>query len=224
MLREKSASAHLPPQGLIRGTPGSNVKGILVMITLAFIAMLAVGASDPVTTVDPVFPPNAVGGGTVVANLEVSNGSVTRVDVLSGAEPFAGSARASLAAWQFPPSPESARVTVIVDFAQPGMYSVGPAKRRVAAPPRGTSGPYPKTVMDPSYPPNGAGQGSVVLSVDLDAGGGIGKVGVVKDLGAFTPAGLQAVQQWRFSPARDSSGNKRPSRIYAVLVFRAPIL
>ncbi len=194
------------------------------MIVLAFVALFAAGASDPVSTIDPVFPPNAVGGGTVVATLDVANGSVTRVNVISGAEPFAGSARAALAAWQFPPSPDTEHVTVVVDFAQPGMYAVGSAKRRVAAPREESSGPYPRTVLDPQYPPNGAGQGSVVLAVDLDAGGIIGKVGVVKDLGAFTQAGLQAVQQWRFSPARDASGDKRPSRVYAVVVFRAPIL
>lgn len=194
------------------------------MIVLAFVALFAAGASDPISTVDPTFPPNAVGGGTVVATLDVSNGSVTRVNVISGAEPFAGSARTALAAWQFPPSPDTERVTVVVDFAPPGMYATGSAKRRVAAPREEASGPYPRTVRDPQYPPTGAGQGSVVLSVDLDAGGAIGKVGVVKDLGAFTQAGLQAVQQWRFSPARDASGDKRPSRVYAVMVFRAPIL
>jgi hypothetical protein len=194
------------------------------MIVLAFIVLLAAGASDPISTVDPTFPPNAVGGGTVVATLEVSNGSVTRVSVISGAEPFAGSARTALAAWQFPPSPDTKHVTVVVDFAAPGMYAAGSAKRRVAAPREEASGPYPRTVQDPQYPPNGAGQGSVVLAVDLDVSGAIGKVGVVKDLGAFTQAGLQAVQQWRFSPARDASGDKRPSRVYAVLVFRAPIL
>lgn len=194
------------------------------MIVLAFIALFAAGASDPTSTVDPTFPPNAVGGGTVVATLEVSNGSVTRVSVISGAEPFADSARTALAAWQFPPSPDTEHVTVVVDFAAPGMYAAGSAKRRVAAPREEASGPYPRTVQDPQYPPNGAGQGSVVLAVDLDVSGAIGKVGVVKDLGAFTQAGLQAVQQWRFSPARDASGDKRPSRVYAVLVFRAPIL
>jgi len=46
------------------------------MIVLAFIALFAAGASDPISTVDPTFPPNAVGGGTVVATLDVSNGSV----------------------------------------------------------------------------------------------------------------------------------------------------
>ena len=195
-----------------------------LMTILAFMTLLAAGASDPVTAVDPAFPPNAVGGGTVVATLQVLNGSVTGVNVISGAEPFAGSARAALAAWQFPPSSDTERVTVVVDFAQPGMYSVGPAKRRLAAPRGGSSEPYPRTVLDPQYPPNGAGEGSVVLAVDLDATGGIGNVGVLKDLGAFTQVGLQAVQQWRFSAARDASGNKRPSRVYAVLVFRAPIL
>jgi hypothetical protein len=194
------------------------------MITLVLLALIAAGASDPVTAVDPAFPPHAVGGGTVVAGLEVSNGSVTRVNILSGAEPFAGSARTALSAWQFPPSRETETITVVVDFAQPGMYAVGSAKRRVAAPEDRSSGPYPNTVLDPQYPPNGAGQGSVVLAVDLDAKGVISNVGVVKDLGAFTQAGVQAVQQWRFAPAQDSFGKKHPSRVYAVLVFRTPIL
>ncbi len=194
------------------------------MIFLAYLTLLAAGASDPVATVDPTFPPNAVGGGTVVASLDISNGSVTRINVISGAEPFAGSARTALAAWQFPPSPDTEHVTVVVDFAQPGMYAVGSARRRIAAPREEASGPYPRSVLDPQYPPNGSGQGSVVLAVDLDAKGAVGKVGVVKDLGAFTQAGVKAVQQWRFSPARDESGNKSASRVYAVLVFRAPIL
>jgi hypothetical protein len=194
------------------------------MLTMVFLALFAAGASDPVTAVDPAFPPNAVGGGTVVAALAVSNGSVTRVNIISGTEPFAGSARTALAAWKFPESQDEETVTVVLDFAQPGMYAVGTAKRRVAAPRDGSSGPYPRTVLDPQYPPNGAGQGSVVLALDLDARGAIGNVGVVKDLGAFTQAGVNAVQQWRFAPAQDSFGKKHPARVYAVLVFRAPVL
>jgi TonB family protein len=194
------------------------------MIVAAIVVLLAAGSSDPVGTVDPGYPPNAVGGGTVVATLEVTNGSVTRVDMISGAEPFASSARAALSAWQFPPSPETEQVSVVVDFVPPGIYTVGSAKRRLAAPPDGSPGPYPKTVLEPQYPPNGNGQGTVILAVDLDAKGNVDDVGVVRDLGAFTQAGTQAVRKWRFSPARDASGDKRPSRVYAVLVFRAPVL
>ncbi len=194
------------------------------MIVVAFTLLLAAGSSDPVVTVDPGFPPNAVGGGTVVATLEIANGSVTRVDMISGAEPFASSAGAALAAWQFPPSPEAEQISVVVDFVPPGIYSVGPAQQRLNAPPDGSPGPYPRTVMDPQYPPNGTGEGTVILAVDLDADGSVGDVGVVKDLGAFTQAGIQAVRKWQFSPARDASGNKHPSRIYTVLVFRAQVL
>jgi hypothetical protein len=194
------------------------------MIIAAIVLVLAAGSSDPIATVDPGYPPNAVGGGTVVATLDVVNGSVTRVDMISGAEPFASSARAALAAWQFPPSPETEQVSVVVDFVPPGINAVGSEERRLAQPPEGSPGPYPQTILEPQYPPDGTGQGAVILAVDLDAKGDVDEVGVVRDLGAFTRAGIQAVRKWLFSPARDSSGDKRPSRVYAVLVFRAPVL
>ena len=195
------------------------------MIAVVFCAILAMDQPGPISTVDPAFPPHAVGGGTVIAALDVSGGSVNRVTLLEGQEPFASCARSALASWKFAQATEPARVTVVVFFRHPNGTSIGPSVRRVPPPRRGSAdGPYPLSVAEPAYPPQGVGQGSVVLGLDLTAAGGIDKIEAVRQLGVCTDAGIQAVRQWRFTPARDASGKAVPSKAYVVFVFRPLVL
>ena len=196
------------------------------MTSILPLAVLAMALSDPVSTPDPAFPPHAVGGGTVVAALEVADGSVKRVTLLTGQEPFAGCAQQALSSWRFAQAAEPERVVVVVHFRQPNPTSQGSSQRRVpAASGKGAAaGPYPLSISEPSYPPHGAGQGSVVLGVGLTSSGGIDKITTLKPLGVFADASIQAVRQWRFAPASDASGKAVSSKAYVVIVFRPPVL
>ncbi len=59
--------------------------------------------------------------------------------------------------------------------------------------------------VEPEYPPmarSSRAAGDVVLSVEVDASGNVGRVNVVKELPlGMTRAAVQAVQRWRFEPA-----------------------
>jgi hypothetical protein len=168
------------------------------------------------------YPPNAVGGGTVVIAVTGAGGA-TQARVLSGEEPFISAVRGSMNQWRFPDSAE--KRLVIVKFRRPELMSVGASKEEVPAPAGGAGAfPYPTAVTEPSFPPNSLGDGSVVLKLDLSSSGSIEKVETVQGLGQLTDSGIEAVRQWSFQPARNSRGLAVPSEAYVVLVYRAPVL
>ena len=168
------------------------------------------------------YPPNAVGGGTVVLAV-TGAGSATQVRVLSGEEPFVSALRGSMNQWRFPDSAE--KRLVIVKFRGPELMSVGASEEAVPAPAGGAGAfPYPTAVTEPSFPPNSLGDGSVVLKLDISSSGSIEKVEAVQGLGQLTDSGIEAVRHWSFQPARDPRGRAVPSEAYVVLVFRAPVL
>ncbi len=74
---------------------------------------------QPVLVTDPVYPPNALEGGTVVATLVIENGVVEEVAILSGEERFTKSVENALRAWRFPQSVTHARIPVITHFRTP---------------------------------------------------------------------------------------------------------
>ena len=190
---------------------------------MAWIA-LALGLltlAPPSVVTDPVYPPNAVAGGAVVAALEIQKGAVTAVEILSGAEPFAGSVRQALSTWRFPAMVVRARVPVVVVFAGPNLL---PAASAGESRPRGTRRsddlPLPSRLSEPVYPPNAWGGGAVTLRLEIDPSGAVRRSAVVKALGAFTDAAREAIAQWRFTPARPG----RSDEALAVVVFRPPVL
>jgi len=187
--------------------------------------LLFVGATlRPVTVVEPGYPPNAITGGTVVAELSLSSGKVARVKILSGeAGAFGESAESALSAWRFAPN-QKTPVIVVVHFRDPNLYSTGPATRAVTPPPAGLALAYPRTVVDPAYPANSMGEGSVVLQLDISAGGVVAGTEVIKEAGNLTQASTAAARKWSFLPAKDARGRPTESSVLAVLVFRMPVI
>jgi outer membrane biosynthesis protein TonB len=173
---------------------------------------------------EPGYPPNAISGGTVVAELLLSSGSVARVKILNGeAGAFGESAESALRAWRFARE-QKMPVMVVVHFRDPNFYSTGPATRTVAPPPAGLVLAYPKTVVDPAYPANSMGEGCVVLRLDIAATGAVAGTDVIKEAGGLTQASIDAVRKWIFLPAKDSKGRPTESSVFAVLVFRMPVI
>jgi len=171
---------------------------------------------------DPLYPPNAVSGGTVVAELRVAGGSVKDVTILSGTEPFVDPCASALAQWRFQPERDGSEL-VVVYFRQPYLYNLAAVKEEIApVKPRGQL-PFPKFVVQPSYPPNASGQGSVVLQTDISTDGRVAGVKVVKPMGVLTETSIKAVERWEFIPAQNAKGTRQSSHAYVVLVFRFPL-
>jgi hypothetical protein len=184
-----------------------------------------ISASGQLVVTDPAIPPNTVMGGTVVASVSLRQGSSGLISILNGEEPFNGPVHQALSSWQFPSDINADDVLVVVNFRQPGLFAVGERNMSLAEPPGGRKSlPYPLIVSEPSYPPNAAGEGCVVFEVKLTPSGSIEKVRTAKGLGALTDAGLEALHDWKFAPARDGSGQPVSSTAFVVFVFRTPVL
>jgi TonB family protein len=172
--------------------------------------------------VDPVYPPDAVTGGSVVAELHFESGHVEALKILSGEEPFVGSVRSALEAWQMDPK-QNADELVVVHFRHPFLYRIGKSKDEIDPAKPGPLLPYPKIVIPPAYPANAEGQGSVVLRVEISAEGRISDVQVIKGMATMTELSLEAVRKWEFVAPVNAKGVKQASHAYVVLVYRFPI-
>jgi TonB family protein len=175
------------------------------------------------SVVDPLYPPNAVWGGTVVAELHFVAGKVQDVTILSGKKPFADSCRSALAQWRMN-SEENADELVVVHFRQPALYYWGDTEEEISPAKPKRSLPYPSDLILPSYPVNALGQGSVILRTSISAEGRVSDVRVIKPVGVLTDTSIDAVRRWKFTPAEDDRGARTSSHAYAVLVYRLPVI
>ncbi len=178
---------------------------------------------EATAVVGPAYPPDAVFGGTVVAVLHVSGGAVAKISIQQGDAPFADAVRAALVRWRFSRG-ENSDTLVVVNFRNPALNSAGPASRnmddRYAFP--GLA--YPRKVTDPAYPPNSLAEGSVVLRLELSAAGTVSNVKTIQGLGNLTAPSISAVRSWQFAPARNKKAPASKGYVYAVCVFRRPVL
>ena len=200
---------------------------IFVMTWLFVISLGLFAAGDPISVSGPVYPPGAVAGGTVVAALHVTAGSVTQVEILAGEEPFATSARDALRGWRFEPRRGAERIPVVLNFRSPNLFALSPKGQDPTAL-RKSPGPsdvaLPWHVVEPVYPANVLGQGSVILRLEIDDSGNVSDVSGVRSAGGLTDPCTKAVRAWKFAPARDQSGRQARSQAFAVCVFRHPVL
>jgi TonB family protein len=177
-----------------------------------------------ISVVGPAYPPNAASGGTVIAELRFAAGKVENLKMLSGeGGAFADSCREALAQWHRD-SPADGEALVIVHFRQPYLYFWG--NRKEAIRPAKVEGllPYPTFIVQPAYPADAQAQGSVVLQLSISDEGNVTDVKTIQAVGALTSPSVEAVRDWKFKPAEDAQGNRKPSIAYAVLVYRYPVL
>jgi len=180
--------------------------------------------SAPEILPTPAYPPNTIGGGTVVALLRLSSGSVTGVQFLSGGEPFTNASQEALSRWKLNPKSPLQRLLVVVMFRNPNYYAVGGQSKPKAPAQRDASLPFPNKIIEPSYLPNATGAGSVILKVEVSAQGKVDDVSAIQEFGSLTDTSKEAVKHWQFQPAKNTAGGPVPSQAYAVLVFASPIL
>ncbi len=186
-------------------------------------AFLALALIQATTVVGPAFPPDAVAGGTVVAVLHVSSGIVSKISIQQGDAPFVEPAKAALARWRFRPG-ESGETLVVVAFRNPALFTAGPFSRDLDDKNALPGLTYPRKVTDPGYPPNSMAEGSVVLRVELSETGAVSKVKSLQGLGNLTSFCAAAVRSWQFAPAHNKDGSASKTILYAVCVFRRPVL
>jgi hypothetical protein len=156
--------------------------------------------------------------------LHLSGGAVKSVEILEGEVPFAESSRSTLQRWRFSEESAKSPVLVVVHFRQPDLHIVG-SPTRMLSPSRAKQGlPYPKVVQEPVYPVNFVGRGSVALAVHLSADGSIEEIDVMGQSGPLVQASLQAVRSWQFAAAKDAQGKGVSSQLYAVCVYRDPVV
>jgi len=194
------------------------MKPIIVCALLMFMTM------GTVTVVEPLYPPNAAAGGTVVVACTISKGAVREIKTLFGEEPFTGSTRQALKKWRFQKDLDEGSVLVVVNFRGPNFYATGSAHQKLCPAKADPGLPVPTAVVEPNYPPNSLGEGGVVLLLHVSEKGSVEKAEEVKGAGILTSASIEAVKQWQFEPARNADGEKVPSKAYAVCVFRRPVI
>jgi hypothetical protein len=173
--------------------------------------------------VDPIYPPNAVSGGTVVAELHFVSGNVKEITIHSGEEPFVSSTKTALAQWHLHPEKDRNDL-VIVHFRQPNLYNLNDVGENIEGSKPKESLPYPKYIVGPSYPAQTLGQGSAILRAEISADGSITEIQALKSAGSLTDVSIDAVRKWKFLPAEDDRGIGKPSFAYAVFVYRFPII
>lgn len=177
----------------------------------------------------PGYPPLALRGGNVIAVIAFSGGTSSRVQILYGDEPFVKPTREALAGWRVPAGRRDGPVLVVVNFRDPylaldgvpGGVKIKPRSRSVDVKPPDPSLPGPLFIVDPLYSDTSrVVMGGSVLHLNVTALGSVSDVEVLAPLGDYTQATVDAVKNWKFTPARDSSGNPVASEAFAVCVFR----
>ena len=175
------------------------------------------------TVMGPLYPPNTVSGGTVVAELASGANGVSDIKIISGEDPFVSSSKAALQSWNLHPEKDGGEL-VVVHFRQPNLYYMGNAEEEIRCAGADPSLPCPKNIVGPAYPAQAVGQGSVILKVAVAADGSVLDVRTIQAMGGLTDVSVAAVSKWKFTPAEDARGVKRASHAYVVFVYRFPVL
>ena len=171
---------------------------------------------------EPLYPPNAVSGGTVIAELRMTDGIVTHVAILSGSDSFADSCASALSQWRLQPDVKGSQLAVVY-FRHPYLQNFAAGEEEISLTKSPPQLPYPKHVVEPLYPPNALAQGGVILRADISADGRVSGVETIKSMGVLTGTSIDALKHWQFVPAQNEKGKKIRSQAYVVFVFRFPL-
>ncbi|HKW65626.1 MAG TPA: TonB family protein [Candidatus Acidoferrum sp.] len=183
----------------------------------------------PLSLVAAPFPAQAFSGGEILLDAKVdSRGKVTDVRVVQGQPPFLEEVLGAVQTWTFLPARQDgrdveARVGIVFQFAQPYLPKLMARVHEYKE--TGTDskdrGALPLYTLEPEYPANSVGEGSVVLNEIVDKEGRVSSIHVVRDIASLTSPTVGAVQQWKFAPGRHG-GEPTDSGVIVVVTFRRP--
>lgn len=186
-------------------------------------------APTPLSLVAAPFPPQALFGGEVLFDAKVNTrGRLTDVKVVHGQSPFLEEALGALQTWTFLPArqdgrPVDARIGIVFQFAQPYLPKMTARvhEYKEAGMDSKDRAALPVFTLEPEYPPNSIGEGSVILNEVVDRDGHVTSMHVVRDLESLTAPTVAAVRQWKFAPGR-RAGEAVESGVIVVVTFRRP--
>lgn len=185
---------------------------------------------EPLSLVAAPYPGEVFSGGEVVLDgLVESSGRVGDVRIVSGENPFVEKALAAVRTWSFRPARSGekaveARIGIVFQFPGSLTSTRAPqehsyAERWADAPERGAE-PLVAPEADSSL--TKIGEGSVILYEQVDAGGHLGSINVVRGPESLTAATVAAARQWRFAPGRQG-GVDRDSQVVVVVTYRRSV-
>jgi TonB family protein len=186
-------------------------------------------APTPLSVVGVPYPPQALFGGEVLLDALIdADGNLSDVRVVNGDAPFLDVALDAVRTWTFNPArvdgrAADARIGIVFQFPQSFLPNVVSKQRSYKEPlsDAGERGALPIATLEPDYPVNSIGEGSVVLYGLVDADGQLTSMSVVQDVGSLTSPTEAAVQQWKFVPGKQA-GAKTQSAVIIVETFRRP--
>lgn len=183
----------------------------------------------PLSLVAAPFPAQAFSGGEILLDAKVdTRGKVTDVRVVQGQPPFLEEVLGAVQTWTFLPARQDgrdvdARVGIVFQFPQPYLPKLTARVHEYRE--TGTNskdrGALPLYTLEPEYPVNSVGEGSVVLNELVDKEGRVSSIHVVRDLASLTSPTVGAVQQWKFAPGKHE-GDPVECGVIVVVTFRRP--
>ena len=185
----------------------------------------------PLSLVAAPFPVQAFSGGEILLDAKVdTRGKVTDVRVVQGQAPFLEEVLGAVQTWTFLPARQDghdvdARVGIVFQFAQPYLPKLMARVHEYRETGTDTKdrGALPLYTLEPEYPANSIGEGSVVLNEIVDREGRVSSIHVVRDLASLTSPTVGAVRQWKFAPGRHE-GEAVESGVIVVVTFRRPVV
>jgi TonB family protein len=183
----------------------------------------------PLSLVAAPFPAQAFSGGEILLDASVdTRGKVTDVRVVQGQPPFLEGVLGAVQTWTFLPARQDgrdveARVGIVFQFAQPYLPKLTARvhEYKETGADSKDRGALPLYTLEPEYPVNSVGEGSVVLNEIVDREGRVSSIHVVHDVPSLTSPTVAAVRQWKFAPGRHA-GEAVESGVIVVVTFRRP--
>ena len=183
----------------------------------------------PLSLVAAPFPPQALFGGEILFDAKVdARGRLADVRVVQSQSPFLEEVLGAVETWTFLPAhqdgrPIGSRIGIVFQFAQPFLPKLTARVHEYKE--TGTDSKdraaLPLFTLEPEYPPNSIGEGSVILNEIVDREGHVTSMHVVRDLESLTAPTVAAVKQWKFAPGR-RAGQEAASDVIVVVTFRRP--
>jgi len=208
----------------------------LLLVSVDFVRSQSVPpqfrAPHILTASDIAYPLDSVASGLVSLEVQLdAHGRIAGVNVLRDIPSLTGPAKAAVHSWTFAAAALNGQhvastIHVHVIFNPAGLVHADNLSIAAAAPASGTQGlaytpPQLQSAGFANYPPNGVGQGGVVLSVPVTASGIIGKVQVLHAVPGLTQTSVAAARLATFAPATFQNVPVRASVVLAY-VFRVP--
>jgi TonB family protein len=186
-------------------------------------------APQLVTEDVPAIPRQTVETGlTVVAGVVQADGKMADIRLLSGQPPFVEPSTMTVRDWSFDTTNHPVHQPVSAVFLYRPQTVLSARSFSFSLPvnccgPNDTRPPVPTTIVDPGYPVDSVGEGSVIMQLRVDVEGVVQAVDVIRRAPSLEQAAVQAVRSWHFSPAMQN-GIAVPGTCIAVITFQRPVL